>query len=379
VLLDKIKKYTSSGAYPMHMPGHKRNTAMLPSGLPYDVDLTEIDGFDDLHNPTGILLETQELAAKLYGSTKAFPLVNGSTVGILAAIGAHAKRGSKILVANQHHWSIDNAAELFGLTPIYISADIDEASGVQNSITPAAIESALCENPGIELVVITSPSYEGVVSDISSIARIAHAKNIPLFVDSAHGAHLGFSEKFPKSAIEEGADIVVMSLHKTLPALTQCSLLHLCTPRANAEETKRLLSMLQTSSPSYVLMASIDSCLRLLEADAPRLFETYFDNLSHFSEIVKPLKTYKVLCHGDYQKPLGFYGFDPGKLVVITKDTPLPGIAFGNFMRYEAKIEIERSCESYSIAMTSICDTKEGLEHFAKEIVFCDWAHEVES
>ena len=369
MLIDKLKKYTSTDAYPMHMPGHKRNANMLSACLPYDIDITEIYGFDDLHNPSGILLEIENLAAKLYRSKKVFPLVNGSTVGILAAIGAHTTRGDKILIANQHHWSIDNAAELFGLTPIYISSEIHKPTGVETSIDPACVEKALIDNPDIALVIITSPSYEGVVSDIKSISEIAHKRNIPLFVDSAHGAHLGFSKMFPKSAIQEGADIVVMSLHKTLPALTQCSLLHLCTDRANADKTKKLLSMLQTSSPSYVLMASIDHCLNLLDRDGITLFRDYENNLKHFSDSIMGLKTFSVLCHGKNKKPGSFFAFDPGKLVVITKGTPLSGVAFGNYMRFEHNIEIERACDYYSICMTSICDTSEGFSRFAQILV----------
>ena len=369
MLLEKLKKHNLNGVYPMHMPGHKRRSDMLPYGLPYDIDLTEIYDFDDLHNPDGILLDMELLAAKLYGSKKAFSLVNGSTVGILSVIGAHTSRGDKILVANQHHWSIDNAAELFGLKPIYISSEIHEPTGVQTSISPACVEKALLENPDIRLVVITSPSYEGVVSDIKGIAETAHNRNIPLFVDSAHGAHLGFSKMFPKSAVQCGADIVVMSLHKTLPALTQCSLLHLCSSRANTDETKRLLSVLQTSSPSYVLMASIDSCLRLLDSDAEALFKNYEKSLKKFSDNITDLKALSVLCHGSSQKPDSFFDFDLGKLVVITKDTPLRGIAFGNYMRFDKNIEIERSCDDYSICMTSVCDTAEALECFARILV----------
>ena len=369
MLLDKLKSYASSSAYPMHMPGHKRRADLLPTGLPYDIDVTEIYDFDDLHNPENILLDMDMLAAKLYGSKKAFSLVNGSTVGILSAIGAHTSRGDRILVANQHHWSIDNAAELFGLTPVYVSAQIHEPSGVQASIEPACIEKALLEHPDIKLVVITSPSYEGVVSDISAIAKVVHRRNIPLFVDSAHGAHFGFSKMFPESAIKEGADIVVMSLHKTLPALTQCSLLHLCSNRANADETRRLLSVFQTSSPSYVLMASIDSCLRLLDHDSAVLFENYEKNIKHFSDSIVDLNVLSVLCHGRSQMPDCFYSFDPGKLVVVTKGTSLHGPAFGNYMRFEENIEIERSCDDYSICMTSICDSSEGFERFAKALI----------
>ena len=212
------------------------------------------------------------VAAGLYGSRKAFMLVNGSTVGILAAIGAHTERGDKILIADNCHRSVYNAVELFGLDPVYLTPETDETSGVSCSVAPAAVESALKTAHGVKLVVITSPTYEGVISDVWSIAGITHERGIPLLVDEAHGAHLGFSDAFPENATRLGADVVVMSLHKTLPALTQCSLLHICGEFADAGKTARLLSVLQTSSPSYVLLASIDHCLRLLVSDSEKLF-----------------------------------------------------------------------------------------------------------
>ncbi|MCL2226856.1 MAG: aminotransferase class I/II-fold pyridoxal phosphate-dependent enzyme [Oscillospiraceae bacterium] len=372
MLIEKLKKYSKSGVYPMHMPGHKRNLELLPSGLPYEIDITEIYDFDDLHNPSGILHETARLAAKLYGSTHSFPLVNGSTVGILAAIGAHTNRGDKILVAQKCHWSVDNAATLFGLESTYLTPTVDEASCVSHSISPDAVGESLDKNPDAKLVVVTSPSYEGVVSDIAAIAEVAHCRGIPLFVDSAHGAHLGFSKMFPKNAVQSGADIAVMSLHKTLPALTQCSLLHLCSKRTNTEETKRLLSVLQTSSPSYILMASIDACLRVISAESERLFKDYEQNLERFSKNISALEKLSVLNHGKDKNRPCFFDFDPGKLVIVTKGTSLSGFELSDILRNEHKIELERACDGYAIAMTSICDSSEGLERLAEALAAID-------
>jgi len=374
MLYEKIREYTKSETYPMHMPGHKGIQNPLTPGLPFDLDITEIHGFDDLHNPEGILLEISALSEKLYGSSKTFPLINGSTVGILAAIGAHTKRGDKILIAKNNHWSVDNSAELFGLEPIYILPKIDDLTGVAFSISPDAIEDSLNKHPEIKLIIVTSPSYEGVVSDLSTIADIAHAHNIPLAVDSAHGAHLGFSETFPSSAVKSGADIVIMSLHKTLPALTQCSLLHLCTDRANTAETKRLLSILQTSSPSYVLMASIDRCLRLLDTQSEILFEKYLQNLISFDKQIMGLKSLSVLCHGADADNLhdNFFDYDPGKIVISTKKAAISGLELMDILRFEHKIELERAAQDYVIAMTSICDTPEGFGRLAKALVAID-------
>jgi len=385
MLYEKLKEYAKSGVYPMHMPGHKQNQSFIPPGLPCDIDITEIHGFDDLHNPHGVLLETQLLAAKLYGSLEALMLVNGTTVGILAAIGAHAKRGDKILAVSNCHWSTINAADLFGLEIEYITVETDEASGVPCSVTPESIALVLENNPDIKLVIITSPTYEGVVSDIASIADVVHNAEGILIVDAAHGAHLGFSDAFPKNATTLGADIVIMSLHKTLPALTQCSLLHICSERADVGEVKRLLSTLQTSSPSYVLMASIDYCLRLLESDGDRLFKEYERNLSAFRCSVSSLNKTggRFICLGTTQArqmnrpPVlhpCIFDYDPGKIVVLTKNTTLSGAQLAYILRTEYKIEIERVYDDYIIAMTSICDKPEGFDHLAIALCAIDEA-----
>ena len=374
MLYDELKAYSEGGVYPMHMPGHKRNVDLLPPGLPYEIDISEIHGFDDLHDPHGLLLETAEIAAGLYGSDTAFLLINGSTVGILAAIGAHAGRGDKVLVARNCHRSVLNAVDLFGIEPVFIEPDVDEVSGINCSVDPAIVESMLISQPDVKLVVITSPTYEGVVSDVGAIAAVAHQRNIPLFVDGAHGAHLGFSGYFPGSAVHEGADIVVMSLHKTLPALTQCSLLHVCGERADLGELSRLLSVLQTSSPSYVLMASIDSCLSLLVSDKDRLFCEYERNLGRFYMEAQALE--KLYIMGQENRPPvphpGFFAFDPGKIVVVTKKAGISGYELMSTLREKFLIELEMARADYAVAMSSVCDTTEGFDRLSKALVVID-------
>lgn len=372
MLYEKIKEYAESGVYPMHMPGHKRNTALLPPGIPYGADITEISGFDDLHDPRGVLRDTAELAAELYGSDKAFLLINGSTVGILAAVGAHAGRGETVLIAGKCHRSVYNAAELFGLKTVNIEPDIDEASGIPCSIDPSVIESVLEKNRDVKAVFVTSPTYEGVISDISSIACIAHNRGIPLLVDEAHGAHLGFSKLFPGEAVKAGADVTVMSLHKTLPALTQCSLLHVRGGIASAEKTAGLLSTLQTSSPSYVLLASIDRCLRILAADKDRLFRDYERELGMFDGAIASLKRLFVLCHGSDRPHPGFFAFDPGKLVICTKNTAMSGETLADTLRVEYKIEPELARPGCVVAMTSVCDRNEGFTRLANALLSID-------
>ena len=377
MLYKKLIDYINTDIYPMHMPGHKRNGVFMPQSLHYNIDITEIPGFDDLREPRGVLLETDELAANLYKSREAFLLVNGSTVGILAAIGACVKRGDKILAVDNCHWSTPNAAELFGFEIIYINANIDEKSGVACSISPCAVESALKLHPDIKMVAVTSPSYEGVVSDIETIASVVHDAGALLFIDGAHGAHLGFSDYFPPNPGTLGADIVVVSLHKTLPALTQCSLLHVFSDRIDSSKIKHMLNILQTSSPSYILMASIDHCLRLLSTDKDKLFNEYVSNLEYFDSRITGLQNIHVLCHGNNKKHPGFYSFDPGKIIISLspvaknmKKTGGSGSLIADILRKECKIEVERVCDDYIIAMTSICDTHDGFKQLAYAL--CD-------
>jgi arginine/lysine/ornithine decarboxylase len=362
----------------------------LPSGLPYNYDITEIHGFDDLSNPQGILKETAGLAAHLFGSKDAFLLINGSTVGILAAIGAASKRGDKILAVKGCHRSTPNAAELFGLELVYLEPDYFplkkqkpnnklqhlenrkfannyEHTNIPCSINPEAIKTTLQNNPQIKLVIITSPTYEGVVSDIASIAKIVHDADGILIVDAAHGAHFGFSEAFPENPVKLGADIVVTSLHKTLPALTSCSLLHICSERIDKSKVQHLLNILQTSSPSYILLASIDSCLRLLEAESEKLFMNYEEKLKTFYEEIKDLKNFHILSKND-----GFYDFDKGKIVIIPNDIDLSGYDIANILRTKYQIEIESAYNKHTIAMTSICDTDVGFKRLAEALKSID-------
>ena len=178
MLYDKLKIYSESGVYPFHMPGHKRNPMLCDGIMPYEIDLTEIDGFDNLHNAEGCILEVQNLAEKLYNVKKAFLLVNGATGGILSAVRAMTDRGDKVIVARNSHKSVYNALELCGLTPKYIVPKVDKEFGINCSITPSQAEKAIRENPDAKLLIITSPTYEGVVSDIKEICRIAHLHNV---------------------------------------------------------------------------------------------------------------------------------------------------------------------------------------------------------
>ncbi len=246
------------------VPGHKKGRAVtaLGDGFPFLIDLTELDGTDNLMCPSGILKDAQERAAAVFGAKQTFFLLNGSTVGLETAILGATKRGDKILIDRCAHRSVISAVILGGLEPIFVEPHFDAEREIYRGVLPAAIENALRENPDAAGAVLTSPSYFGVCSPISEIAAILHALGKFLIVDEAHGAHFKFSKKLPKTAIECGADASVISAHKTLPCPTQCSLLHISkTSRIDGERVFDRLKLLQTTSPSYALMAALDNSI----------------------------------------------------------------------------------------------------------------------
>ncbi|MGN0520037.1 MAG: aminotransferase class I/II-fold pyridoxal phosphate-dependent enzyme [Candidatus Fimenecus sp.] len=362
-LLSALQAYGESDAYPFHMPGHKRNATMLGNALPYSVDITEIDGFDDLHAPEGILKDLNDRLAALYGAKHSFALVNGSTCGILAGIAAATQSGNKILLARNCHKSVYNAVELLGLVPVYIQPPTDEKTGMAGSIAPESVAEALKKHKDIRLCVLTSPTYDGIISDIRTIAALLHTKDIPLMVDEAHGAHLLFTKQKMLSAVASGADIVIHSLHKTLPALTQTAAAHLCTDRISPTAFQRKLSVFESSSPSYVLLASISACVRFLEEKAETAFAVYEKELADFSEKCKTLTQLTVLCKGTDRLEMhpAFFAFDGGKLPIVTANTNTDGVSLLQKLRTAYKIEGEMAAVSYALLMTSVCDTADGF------------------
>ena len=371
-LLEQLRRYSESGACPMHMPGHKR--ADLGGPLPWGLDITEIDGFDNLHDAQGILKEGMDRAARLYGSDRAFYLVNGSTCGILAGICAAARPGDTVLLSRGCHKSVYHALELRELVPVYLTAPLDPASGITASLPPQTVADALAAHPETKLLIVTSPTYEGVCSDLNSIVALAHGAEVPVLVDAAHGAHLGFSPAFPGGAVSSGADIVIQSLHKTLPSLTQTSLAHWNRGLVDGDEFARQLSIFETSSPSYLLMGSIDRCVDLLEQRGPEQFAAYETNLATFDRAITGLRHLRVLCHGG-DRPAdhpGFFAFDPGKLIISTRGTGLTGPGLMEQLRWEDHIELEMAMGDYALAMTSICDTEESLGRLAAALLRID-------
>ena len=379
-LYDKLKNYSDSDYYAFHMPGHKRRSlsdicdvnkhdqkALDRGGrcedIPYGIDITEIEGFDDLHHAHGILEDAQKRAARVYRADETHFLVNGSTVGIISAICGVTKKGDTILVARNCHKSVYHAIYLNELSPVYLYPDFDEHMHLNTEIDPKDVKDALLRHPDIRAVVIVSPTYDGVVSDIAAIAEEVHAKGLPLIVDEAHGAHFGFYSAFPENANTKGADVVIHSVHKTLPSLTQTALLHMNGSIVNRSRVRNYLDMFQTSSPSYVLMASIDACVEMLENRSEEVFSSYVERLTEMREKLTSLKHLKIA----EQK-----GYDISKLVISVENADITSRELYERLLSEYHLQMEMVAGTYVLAMTTVGDTKEGLERLTNALISID-------
>lgn len=353
----ELEAYAAGVDYPFHMPGHKRVPLAMPN--PYTIDITEIDGFDHLHDAKGILKEAQKRAAALYGAQQSFYLVNGSTCGILTAVFAAVPRNGTLLMARNSHKAAYHAAYLRNLKTVYLNPRMTEF-GILGAVSPEEVEEALAQHAQVDAVLITSPTYEGVVSDISAIARIAHRYGIPLIVDEAHGAHLGFHEAFPQTAVRQGADLVIQSMHKVLPSLTQTALLHLNTGYIAPQAIEKYRGMFETSSPSYVLMAGMEKCIRLLAEEKKQRFQKYTEYLEEFYRKAESLSRLHIMQKSDFA-PGEIYNLDPSKIVISVQGTTMDACGLYHTLRKRYRLQMEMVSGFYVLGMTSIMDSREGF------------------
>ena len=328
--------------YPFHMPGHKRNPAFGLTGS--DIDITEIDGYDDLHAPTGVLARLQEDIAALYGATASYLSVNGSTCCILATISALCRPGNEILIARNCHKAVYNACFLNRLQVHYVEPEFDPATGFYTRVSQAALEAALSAYPGVTAVVVTSPTYEGYISRLHC--------TVPLVVDAAHGAHLGLAPWLPGRM--EG-DAVICSYHKTLPALTQTAGVQVYDPTL-APKIKRYMDMYETSSPSYVLMNSVAKMAAVV-AD-PAVFALLQAGLKKLYEL--PLQHLRLIRADD-----------PTKINISTQHCNIDGNALADRLRARG-IEPEMSDRIHVICMATVGDTAAGFDLLAHALTEID-------
>jgi arginine/lysine/ornithine decarboxylase len=262
-LLDALINHIDKKSISLHVPGHKNGQVFLDKGYSYfkeilNFDVTELAGLDDLHHPEEAIKKSEDLLANLYGTEKSFFLVNGTTVGNLAMILSTCGSNDKVLVQRNCHKSVMNGLIIAGAMPVFLTPKYDEEAQVQTYISTHTVIEAIEAHLDAKAVILTNPTYYGHTHDLKDIVRHAHTRGIPVLVDEAHGAHFGVGDPFPESAILSGADLVVQSAHKTLPAMTMGSYLHYQSNLVSFDKITFYLRALQSSSPSYPIMASLD-------------------------------------------------------------------------------------------------------------------------
>ena len=364
-LYNYLKQHSDSDMYPFHMPGHKRNFQCgLLSGL-YRMDITEIDGFDNLHEPESIIKDAQERAAELYHSEESFYLVNGSTSGILSAVSALSGGANRLIIARNCHKAVYHAAFLNHMKLYDVYPEIYEEYDIAGPVSVEAVEKEIkailqetdeekSAAEAIAGVVITSPTYDGVVSDVKAIADMVHGYGVPLIVDQAHGAHFGFHPSYPENAVSQGADIVIHSVHKTLPAPTQTALLHRNGNLIDREKLKRYLHIYQSSSPSYLLMAGIDEALFTIATEGFRRLDELLGLRKQLEKRAETFQHIRVCPHTE-----------PGKLIISVKNTSVTGQELSDILRKTYHLQMEMASGSYVTAILTMMDTKEGMERLA--------------
>lgn len=370
-LFDRLTEYQNSDVYPFHMPGHKR--VQNERFACYGIDVTEIPGTDNLHHAEGILKEAMERAAALYGSDKTYYLVNGSTCGILAAISAVCKGSAEqgIILARNSHKSAYHGVLLNRLKAYYVYPAYQAEYHINGGIDPEDVRKLLDTEEEICAVMITSPTYDGVTSDIGRIVEIAHEYGVPVIVDEAHGAHFPLDDAGCESALDAGADIVIHSLHKTLPSMTQTALLHLNSELVDRERVEHFLQIYQTSSPSYVMMASMDECVRYLETER----DSFFGNLHALRERIgcelTKLKHLRLVT-GDIVGKDHITGLDDGKVVISCANTNLSGAEFADILLKEYHLQTEMAGLDYVVAILTGMDSEEGVNRLIRAVCAID-------
>lgn len=317
-IVQALKKFIANEPQSLHVPGHKNG---LLSNLPNEIkraliyDVTELTGLDDFHHPEEAILQAEQLLAEVYEANRSFFLVNGSTVGNLAMVYATCKQGDTVLVQRNAHKSIFYALELVGVNPVYLAPKWHEESKTAGCVEKETLQEAIKRFPHVKAVIFTYPTYYGItVKDLEEQIELCHSLGIPVLVDEAHGAHLIASEQLPKSSLQLGADVVVQSAHKTLPAMTMASFLHMKSTLVSEEKVNHYLRMLQSSSPSYLLLASLDDARSYVENYTESDFVYLMGKRKQFIESLQTLTELQIIEVDDALKLLvrapGYTGFE---------------------------------------------------------------------
>jgi arginine decarboxylase len=330
-IIDSLQEWVSKSHAPFYTPGHKRGRGMNPTltkrwgDAVFGWDLPELPELDNLHAPAGIIQQAQALAAEVFGAQQTWFLVNGSTAGVIAAILASCGEGDKIILPRNIHSSAIAGIVHAGAVPIFIAPAYDGALDIAHSITPESVKFALEQHPDAKAVMLVYPTYYGVCGDLAAIAEIVHSYDIPLLVDEAHGAHFGFHPDLPPAALTAGADLTVQSTHKLLGSLTQSAMVHVNSNRIDRDRVSRSLRLLQTTSPSYLLLASLDAARQQMALQGKELMSQTID-LARIARVRIAQIAGLSVVELDFSTP-GCKYLDPTRLTVTVTGLNLTGFA----------------------------------------------------
>lgn len=362
--ISSISQYVKEKRIPFHMPGHKGGKGInselikLWGNKVFKYDLTEVDGLDYLNAPSGVIMKAEKLAAQAFGVKNTFFLINGSTVGNQAAILSLVKKGEKIIVPRNSHQSVFSSLILSGAYPIYINPTYDPQTSLYQAISSKSIKLAIEKNSDVKAIHITSPNYNGFISNVKAISNLAKKKNIPLIVDEAHGAHFKFHSELPTSAIDYDTDIVIHSTHKTLGSVTQTSMLHLIKyTHVSASQLQHCLMLLQSSSPSTLFIMSLDAARQQMVTKGYALMDKTLWLARYARNKINYLKHF--YCYG--KEVIGqsdIIDIDETKLLIDVAKTGLTGYEFEKILGRDYQIEIEMSDLKHILCFITIGDTK---------------------
>lgn len=366
-LFDAVRKYVSDETVPFHVPGHKQGRGLeefrdFVGGNVLAIDITCFDGTDNICNPLDVIKQAQELAAEAYGADHAFFLVNGTTSGIQGMIMSVCQPGDKIIIPRNAHKSAIGGIILSGAEPVYIQPEINRQYGVTMGVTPETVAQTIKENPDVKALFLINPTYYGFAPDLERIVEIAHNHGIPVLVDEAHGAHLPFIEGLPKSAMACGADMSAISIHKLGGSLTQSSILVLKEGLVEAKRVKSVLNLMQTTSPSYILLASIDVARKQMATRGKELLETTLQLADYARTELGKINGLTVIGSEVVGHP-GCMEWDPSKVSVDVRGLGLSGFEVEVILRKKYQIQVELADMYNVLLLFSIGDQPNMVEH----------------
>ncbi len=347
-LFTALKEHAKKNPVQFHIPGHKKGSGIDPEFREFigdnalSIDLINIGPLDDLHSPKGIIKQAQDLAAKAFGADHTFFSVQGTSGAIMTMIMTVCGPGDKIIVPRNVHKSVMSAIVFSGAIPIFIHPEIDEKLGISHGITTDAVQKALEQHPDAKGVLVINPTYFGVAADLKQIVQIAHSFDVPVLVDEAHGVHIHFHDELPLSAMQAGADMAATSVHKLGGSMTQSSILNVKEGLVSSKRVQSIISMLTTTSTSYLLLASLDVARRRLVTEGRELIGATINLAQSIRERVNKIE--HLYCVGE--EILGSkatFGYDPTKLIISVKDLGITGYDAEKWMRETFNIEVELS------------------------------------